>query len=113
MLLSGKEIPRNPAEAMRMLDRGCKSHGTEICFEYGQRLEKEQGEIHHAATLYDLACQRGHAAACFAFGHRRWFGQGIGMDRGVAVEKWRFACGRGMAQACAILQRVSFPWQLD
>jgi len=59
------------------------------------------------ARLFEKGCRAGHLNSCTALGSMLWLGNGVKQDKNLALDIWKFACKKGNAKACSLVEAHS------
>ena len=77
------------------------------CFQLARRSVvngKTADKFLEGAKLFEKGCRVGHLNSCTALGHMLWLGNGVKRDKDLAIDLWSFACKKGNAKACTLIQ---------
>jgi TPR repeat protein len=110
LLLEGRGIPRDPARLRTILEAGCLAGSTRACLNLGaSHLGGDLMAAYNARAVLSSRkrCHEGRRDSCHDLAWSYLTGRdGVDKDPHQASELLKRACGLGLEQSCATLQRL-------
>jgi TPR repeat protein len=115
MLLDGKGVEQNDAEAVTRFEQACDGGDPRGCLAAGHALSRGEGvarDDEHATKMFDQGCQKQHVGSCTEYAVSLWRGRGVEKDAARAKEMLAAYCKKRNAEACfnlGVLVRMGEP----